>query len=164
MFSMFLKFRNKYHVIENAGTMHVGDNFFVHRGPVPSLLKTYVGGSIVFLDDCCMGHASMIVARKMIRIGHRVRIGSYVSILDCDDDVVPDLDSEREAKPILIEDDVVMGSRVTIYKGSMIGAGSVILDGAVVFGDVPANSYVEGNPACVFPMGRERLGLSCVQA
>ena len=49
--------------------------------------------------------------------------------------------------PIVIEDDVWIGARVTIMKGVHIGKGSVIAAGAVVTHDVEPYSVVGGVPA-----------------
>lgn len=52
-------------------------------------------------------------------------------------------------KEVIIEDDVWIGSRVTILPGITIGTGSVIGASAVVTKDVPPFSVVAGNPAKV---------------
>ena len=59
----------------------------------------------------------------------------------------------REAirtKPVVIEDDVFIGTNVIILKGTHIGARSIVAAGSVVFGlDIPADSLVKGNPAVI---------------
>lgn len=55
---------------------------------------------------------------------------------------------EKE-KMVCIEDDVWIGSRVTILPGVTIGKGSIIGASAVVTKDVPEYSIVAGNPATV---------------
>ncbi len=50
-------------------------------------------------------------------------------------------------RPVVIEDDVWIGARVTILPGVHIGRGSVIGAGSVVTKDVEAYSVVGGNPA-----------------
>lgn len=54
-----------------------------------------------------------------------------------------------EYKPVEIEDDVWIGSRVTILPGVKIEKGSVIGAGAIVTKDVPKYSVACGNPARV---------------
>ena len=44
--------------------------------------------------------------------------------------------------PIIIEDNVWIGSNCTILKGSHIGTGSVIAAGTVIKGKIPPNSIV----------------------
>jgi PAS domain S-box-containing protein len=50
---------------------------------------------------------------------------------------------------IVVEDDVWVGRGATILSRVHIGKGAVIGAGAVVTGDVPANTIVAGNPARV---------------
>ena len=52
-----------------------------------------------------------------------------------------------EPRPIVIEDDVWIGARVTILPGVHVGKGSVIGAGAVVTHDVEPYTIVGGNPA-----------------
>ena len=50
-------------------------------------------------------------------------------------------------QPIIIEDDVWIGSRVTILPNIRIGKGSIVGAGAVVTKNVPSYSIVAGNPS-----------------
>ena len=52
-----------------------------------------------------------------------------------------------EPKPVIIEDDVWIGGRVTILPGVRVKTGSIIGAGAVVTKDVEAYTIVGGNPA-----------------
>jgi Acetyltransferase (isoleucine patch superfamily) len=51
--------------------------------------------------------------------------------------------------PIVLEDDVWIGSGSIILKGITIGEGSVVAAGSVVTKDVSPNVIVGGNPARV---------------
>jgi acetyltransferase-like isoleucine patch superfamily enzyme len=50
---------------------------------------------------------------------------------------------------VILEDDVWLGSRVTILKGVRTGARSTIAAGAVVSRDIPPDSIAGGVPAKV---------------
>jgi maltose O-acetyltransferase len=52
-------------------------------------------------------------------------------------------------EPIIIEDDVWIGSRVTILKNVRIGKGAIVAAGSVVTKNVPPYAVVAGNPARV---------------
>ena len=54
-----------------------------------------------------------------------------------------------EVRPVIIEDDVWIGSRVIILPGVTSGRGSIIGAGAVVTKDIPANVVAIGNPCRV---------------
>jgi len=87
-----------------------------------------------------------------VRIGQRCLIGAEFQVLDSNAHElalgqrhVPD----RHPQPVVIEDEVFIGSRVTLLKGCRIGRGSVISAGAVVppkF-EAPPLSVIAGNPA-----------------
>ena len=51
--------------------------------------------------------------------------------------------------PIVIEDDVMIGTRCIILKGVTIGARSVIAAGSIVTKSIPADCIAGGNPAKV---------------
>lgn len=61
----------------------------------------------------------------------------------------------EEEKPVVIMNDVWIGSRVTILPGVKIGNGVIVGTGAVVTKDVPDYSVVAGNPAKVV---KNRIG------
>ena len=53
------------------------------------------------------------------------------------------------ARSVVIEDGCWVGLGAMILPGVTIGRGSVVAAGSVVGAGVPANSYIEGNPAQV---------------
>lgn len=62
------------------------------------------------------------------------------------------LQGASEAAPVVIEDDVWIGTRAIILPGRKIGRGAIVGAGAVVTEDVPAYAIVGGNPARVIRM------------
>ena len=54
--------------------------------------------------------------------------------------------------PVIIEDDVWLGTGCIILKGVTLGQGSVVAAGALVIKDVPPYSIVGGVPAKVIKM------------
>ncbi|MFC1722675.1 acyltransferase [Nanoarchaeota archaeon] len=89
-----------------------------------------------------------------------VRIGDYFhSGTDCliissnhnyDSGETLPYDNSNIFKPVLIEDCVWFGSRVTVIGKVRIGEGAIIQAGSVVIKDVPKLAIVGGNPAKVF--------------
>ena len=53
------------------------------------------------------------------------------------------------AKPVVIEDDCFIGFNATVLHGVTIGKGSIVGAGSVVTKDVPPGTIVVGNPAKV---------------
>ena len=59
-------------------------------------------------------------------------------------------DETHIEKPVIIQDNVWIGDRVTILGKVTIGEGAIIQAGAVVVKDVPPGAIVGGNPAQIF--------------
>ncbi|MEC6747651.1 DapH/DapD/GlmU-related protein [Marinilactibacillus sp. XAAS-LB27] len=85
-------------------------------------------------------------------IGDNVMMGPeviiYTSNHNFKDTTIPmNLQGHEEESPVIIGNDVWIGSRVTILPGVNIGDGAVIGTGAIVTKDVSKFSIVAGNPA-----------------
>ena len=122
----------------------------------PTILCANPGGKIEI--GSCSGFSSVVInSSDNVRIGSYVNVGGNVRIFDNDFHPVewnfrrpPEQGNKTRSKPVLIDDDVFIGTNAIILKGSHIGARSVVAAGSVVFGlDVPPDSIVKGNPARV---------------
>lgn len=147
------------------GDIHIGDSCVFNSDITsnlvgllnPTILDTRQGGKITVGDHS--GFSSVVISSKtQIHIGSRVKCGGNVRIFDHDfhslspeTRSVYDLDvANIRFKPIIIGDDVFIGTNSMILKGTKIGNGTIVAAGSVVFGlDVPPNSLVKGNPAFV---------------
>jgi acetyltransferase-like isoleucine patch superfamily enzyme len=95
-----------------------------------------------------------LVAAERIEIGDRVQIGANSTVVDTD---FHPLDVEVRKKdflagkhaPVVIEDDVFIGMNSLILKNVRIGKGSVIGAGSVVVSNIPPGVIAAGNPAQV---------------
>ncbi len=121
------------------------------------------GGEINIGDWCFIGENARIWSAASISIGNRVLISHDVNIMDSL--THPYNAQERhhqfraivetghpevvniDQKPINIDDDVWISAKSIILRGITIGKGSVIGAGSIVTRDVAANSLVAGNPA-----------------
>ena len=87
-----------------------------------------------------------------IEIGDNVLVGSSVTVLDSD---FHEIDPEKrvggnpKTGKVVLGDNVWIGDRVMILKGTTIGKNSVVAAGAVVSGEFPANVVIGGVPARV---------------
>ena len=95
-----------------------------------------------------INHGARIHCFDRITIGNGVYIGDDVSIRDSDGHVIVGAEKPM-TMPIVIEDHVWIGARVTIVKGVTIGNGAVIAAGSVVVKNVPPHTLVAGVPARV---------------
>ncbi len=83
---------------------------------------------------------------RPLRIGNNVSIAGEVRIYTMEHDIDSAMFEEVGA-PVVIEDYVVVGTRVTILPGVTVGKGAVLASGAVVTKDVPPFTVVGGVPA-----------------
>jgi maltose O-acetyltransferase len=95
---------------------------------------------------------TVLCAVKSIRLGDSGRIGDNVAIFDADFHEVNPATRDRSAgvvKPVVIGNNVWIGSRVMILKGVTIGDNAVIGAMSLVVKDIPANCIAAGVPAKV---------------
>ena len=83
---------------------------------------------------------------RPLTIGNNVSIAGEVRIFTMQHDI-DDPDFTEMSAPVIIEDYVVIGTRVTILPGVTIGKGAVVASGAVVTHDVAPFTLVGGVPA-----------------
>jgi len=129
--------------------------------PSPLFFSTYAymearnsNARISVGDNTWINNGFIAVAdHTSITIGQRVLIGTNVEIYDSDFHGIHVGDRNKSrpewAKPVVIQDDVFLGSNVRVLKGVTIGHGSVIANSAVVVKDIPPNVIAGGNPARV---------------
>jgi acetyltransferase-like isoleucine patch superfamily enzyme len=101
-----------------------------------------------------LGPGARIWALKDVRIGNDVMFGPEVYVMDGYHriDVVGKTIRDSgadERQPVVIDDDVWVGTRTTIMKGVRIGQGSVIGAESLVIRSVPPYVVAGGNPCRV---------------
>lgn len=146
--------------IEFSGEVRIG----VY--PSPFFFNTYAylearkaTSKITIMDGTWINnHFTAIAEHTSITIGERVLIGTGVEIFDSDFHGLNINERGRSdpqlAKPVVIENDVFLGSNSKILKGVTIGRGSIIANSSVVTRNIPSGVIAGGNPARVIrPLG-----------
>lgn len=110
-------------------------------------------GNDVFIGKC----ASFIASISRIEIGNKVLFGPNVTIRGGNHSthiigkLMADYTLEDKLKiddePVIIDEDVWIGTGAIILKGVHIGRGAIVAAGAVVTKDVPPYAIVGGVPA-----------------
>ena len=95
----------------------------------------------------------------LCEIGNRVSIATHVTLVADSNPNNSDLTTHPyvaahliKTAPVVIEDDVWLGTNAVILPGVRVGRGSIVGAGAVVVRDVPPFSVVAGVPARVVRM------------
>ena len=102
-------------------------------------------------DNAFIGQHSYLGVFKPITIGAYAMIGAHCYIISCNHDYSRrDLPIQKQGfvgAPIVIEDDVWLGTHVVVLPGVTIGKGAIVAAGAVVNKDIPPYEVWGGVPA-----------------
>lgn len=151
-----------YVMVSFGGKFLIGKNFRMNNGlkgnPIgrPQRCIFFVGKNAHLEIGNNVGISqSAIICHSSVTIGNNVKIGGGVCIYDTDfhsldpnerNNVESDFKSKTN-KPVVIEDNVFIGTHVTILKGVSIGSNSIIGACSVVTKSIPPNEIWAGNPA-----------------
>lgn len=116
--------------------------------------KVFDAPTLEIGDHSYIGFGVVISVSRKVTLGRHVRLADGVFITDNPGHPL-DASSRRNnepveassVKPVVIEHDVWLGTRVIVLAGVHIGAGTVVGAGSVVSRDLPAGVLAVGNPA-----------------
>ena len=140
--------------IYGKGRIIIGDNVmlgnrntWVFRGNVYDNVELVIGNNVT------INYQTLIDVAQKVEIKDRVLMAGQVIIFDNN---VHSVDyrnrnnlTDKDISPVIIEEDVWIGTRAVILKGVTIGRGSIVAAMSVVTKSVPPYSLVAGNPAKV---------------
>lgn len=151
------------HLLNLSGAEYISVGDDVHIGSYCILEAIPVSGkpAITIGNGTNIGDFSHIGAINYIRIGNNVLTGRFVLINDHSHGTpegrfsnVPPMGRDLVSKGgITIEDNVWIGDKVSILSGVTIGKGAIIGANSVVTRDIPAHSIAAGCPAIIIQNG-----------
>lgn len=112
--------------------VEIGDNAVIMMGAVINIGSVIGEGTMIDMNAVLGGRAT---------VGKNCHVGAGA--------VLAGVIEPPSAKPVMVEDDVVIGANAVILEGITVGKGSVVAAGAIVIDDVPPNTVVAGTPARV---------------
>jgi acetyltransferase-like isoleucine patch superfamily enzyme len=135
--------------VDNEGQISIGDRVRINARTVPVELAASKGAELLIGRGTYLNYGTSISSQQSVKIGANCLIGNYVNIMDGDFHDLHDHTLPGKIEPVVIEDDVWLGVRSVVLKGVTVGRGSVIGAGSVVTRDVPPGSLAFGVPAQV---------------
>ena len=134
-------------VIGTQGSIEIGAGFRLGSRPARSHIVALRGARVRIGDNVAIAYGAAITAVSSIEIGSGVHVGPFVVIMDSDFHRVGKRDDSGEVAPVVIGNNVRIGTRVTILRGTHIGDNVSILSGSTVQGVVRAGTTIAGVPA-----------------
>ena len=112
--------------------VEIGDNAVIMMGASINIGAVIGEGTMIDMNVVLGGRAT---------VGKNCHIGAG--------SVLAGVIEPPSAKPVVVEDDVVIGANAVVLEGVTVGKGSVVAAGAIVIEDVPPYTVVAGTPARV---------------
>ena len=110
--------------------VEIGDNAVIMMGAVINIGAVIGEGTMIDMNVVLGGRAT---------VGKNCHIGAGT--------VLAGVVEPPSAKPVVVEDDVVIGANAVVLEGVTVGKGAVVAAGAVVIDDVAPYTVVAGTPA-----------------
>ncbi|WP_433957672.1 2,3,4,5-tetrahydropyridine-2,6-dicarboxylate N-acetyltransferase [Cytobacillus horneckiae] len=112
--------------------VEIGDNAVIMMGASINIGSVIGEGTMIDMNVVLGGRAT---------VGKNCHIGAG--------SVLAGVIEPPSAKPVVVEDDVVIGANAVVLEGVTVGKGAVVAAGAIVIDDVPPYTVVAGTPAKV---------------
>jgi acetyltransferase-like isoleucine patch superfamily enzyme len=143
------------HWVQGKGDIILGDNVTLDgRSNIFFAARFCERPTLRIGDNSGFGHECAFSVGKEIRIGSHCRFASNIAIFDSSGHPSEPTARMRgeppavdDVRPVIIGDNVWIGTGCIIYPGVTIGDNSIVSAGSVVMSSVPANTVVAGNPA-----------------
>jgi len=129
--------------IHGEGRVHLGDRVVLDGRSAPIDLFALPGSEILLGDDVLIESGTSFQSQTVIRIGARVRIGRFCTLLDNHfHPVRGDRRAPTRSSFLVVEDDAVICARATLLQGTVVERGAVVQTGMTV------SRRVRASPPC----------------
>lgn len=119
--------------------VEIGDRAVIMMGAVINIGAVIGEGSMIDMNAVLGGRAM---------VGKNCHIGAG--------SVLAGVVEPPSSKPVVIEDDALVGANAVVLEGVKVGRGAVVAAGSIVVDDVPENAVVAGVPAKIIKMKDEK--------
>ncbi|WP_417473644.1 acyltransferase [Luteimonas mephitis] len=156
--------------VQGSGELVVGNHVHVSGKLSLHFAASFVASPRLEIGDHSdLGHDIRFVVGREIRIGRHVQVAGGTTFRDSGGHPLDparrqagDAPDAEAVRPIVVHDNVWIGSGVLVMPGAEIGEGAIVSAQSVVSGKVAPYTVVAGNPArriatLAVPAGREHL-------
>lgn len=143
-------------LLTNQGHIHFGGRTKIHPG---ARITVFEGAELTLGERVLIGNKNRIVCTRSITMGHDVRFSWEGQLFDTDFHFLTNLKTghvSQRQRPVSIGDNVFIGNRCTIGKGTILPDGAVVSCCSKLSGDYSKegeNPLIVGNPARVVGTG-----------
>ncbi len=119
--------------------VEIGDNAVIMMGAIINIGAVIGSGTMIDMGAVLGGRAT---------VGKNCHVGAGA--------VLAGVVEPASAKPVVLEDNVLVGANAVVIEGVHVGKNAVIAAGCVVIEDVPENAVVAGVPGRIIKMKDEK--------
>jgi serine acetyltransferase len=134
-------------IIRNDGQLSIGDHSVLRSIVAPIEIGIGSGATMSFGVSAHVNSGATLAAMERVEIGDRVEVSPYVTIYDTSFHDLYERNRVPDPRPVIIEDDVWLGTKCTVLPGVRIGRGAVVVAHALVTRNVAPFAVVSGVPA-----------------
>jgi serine acetyltransferase len=134
-------------LVRNEGRLTFGPGAVLRSIVAP--IEIYVGpqATMTVGKGTHLNSGGTFAAMSRVELGERVEVAPYVSIYDTSFHALYERTRAPDPRPVIVEDDVWIGTKCTVLPGVRIGQGAVIMANSLVTRNVEPFTIVGGVPA-----------------
>lgn len=130
-----------------GGRLVIGDHTVLRSIVAPIEITVTKNATLRIGRSAHLNSGTTLAATGGLEIGDRVEISPYVTIYDTSFHDLYERSLVPDPRPVIIEDDVWLGTKCTVLPGVRIGRGAVVVAHALVTRNVAPFTIVSGVPA-----------------
>jgi|SRR5690242_3671413 acetyltransferase-like isoleucine patch superfamily enzyme len=133
--------------LPGTGRIAIGERARLSGPHAPVELRAEHGAELILEPDVVVEDGCSIEATQKVHIGARSRLGAFCKILDNHlHEAAGDFSRRPPGRPVVVEEDCVIGPRAILLPGAHVGRGTQIGPGTVVSRRIPPGSHFAGVP------------------
>jgi maltose O-acetyltransferase len=134
-------------VRNDGGRLVIGPRAVLRSIVAPVEITVGPGATMIFGRGVHLNSGSTFAAFSRVELGDRVEVAPHVTVYDTSFHSLYERTKAPVPRPVIIEDDVWLGTKCTVLPGVRIGRGAVVMANTLVTRNVEPFTIVSGVPA-----------------